>query len=1657
MAPASNTDTSVVLTWEKPEHYSNISGYNIYLGGVLVATTNMTYYKITGLSPSATYDFTVKAVGSDGAVLSSPSNQLEVTTTATPKRYNVKDYGATGDGTTKDTVALQKTIDACKEKNCEVYLPAGVYLSGALNLHSDMTFYVDANAQLKPSAELKDYPFTSARHDIEDIYGKNPAYSSLLNAGTMDKTKDVTTKNIKIMGPGTIGDSDNGLLLRKAYDDFTNNGNGGNLDIPGNIYQPNEHVGGGSLISLKNCGSVYMDSSHIRNGMMWTIVPVYSKDITVYGLDIVTSVHNGDGFDPNSTSNVWTLATQFSTGDDNSAIKSGKDAEGIAIGRPSDHLYYRGDVFNSGHGGVTLGSEMSGGISDVFVEDSTLVPVDLTSGAVNPGIRVKVSPKRGAYIRNIQVRDSVVNKISVITNYDRTNASELTPGLTLPDIENFRFSNLTAPNWDNNNGKGNTIDISGSNFGSGLVKYLKNFQFDNCKFHAALLDTTQNIAFRNTKLTDGLSSTRSINVTQDGVVDRDHSFPVNDDFENVTDGKLPQYWKMQKSDTGAGATIKEEPGNKYVQLKDNGPGYETLDRTFTTQKEKVHAEFAFRLPEISAMNNNAVIDWQDVSAAKNLADFKIKGNGDELHMGTTSGEETILSGIQANQWYTVAVDANIPEKKMTVSVDGNPVLTDHAFSESKAAGIGMFEAHMANNNTAPVAMDVDNVKVTAQLVSAKKQITSIVPSAPANSITTKDGTLQLSAAVEANDASVDKSIEWTVTRPDMASTDIATIDQNGLLTAKANGTVLAVATAKDGSGTLGVFPVVITGQQSVSGLVPVSVTTTVGVAPVLPNYVYERNSDGTVMPVAVSWGSVKQSDYAKAGQFTVKGTVKDVGSVDATVTVTEVGVKSLDTAIVKTTPGKLKMPLTVVAQFNDGSSQRVSVKWDKVDAAQYANKNLDGFTVSGTVAGVSQKAKAVVMVLPEVVAGVTPIVVSADGNGDFRTMGEAIASIPQNNKQRRVIFVKRGTYKEKLSIDRPYLTVVGESPDSTRLTYDAKPSDIGKDGNPLGTYHDYSVKITGNDFSAKDITFETTAGSTVGQAVALDVRADHASFDNCHILGYQDTLLLRNKTDASVTDNVPDQPTVQTYRSYFKNCYISGSVDWVFGAAEAVFDKCTMHAMLNGYATAASTPQAQKYGFVFRDSVVTGENPYSGALQTYLGRPWRPYAAVAYVNTKMDRNVPAIGWHDWGKPANQSTARYYECNSSGDGYNAAGRATWVKTCNASDFTVDKVFAKTSGINAADDWDPTQLVNPPAADAVPEAVDATAETMQGIAYTGDLSAYAQADGVDSLKFEVVNRPAHGVLTLQENGAYSYLPDPSFAGADTFTFKAINGSAVSNEAKVSINVRSVTADLNAAPVKTIKGTEQGDGVSATLTQSDFSGISDSAGNILFDLGNTQVKIPFEFARMLAGYGNGLKVSALSVSDADQKAVDKALGKDAKVLADRNLIIETVDSQGKTTSVSNLPGMISVSLDFLSPRDAGETGPDTAVYRFVDGMLTQLEGAVDMTSGSANMRTDRTGIMIAEQSLTENAGSDTPGNPGAPNNGNPAPGAPGAPGAPVTSGNRTSAPNASGNQKSRKGGQLTATGSAVLGVGIVVVMLLVAGIAVTVVVRGKQNSAD
>jgi pectinesterase len=193
------------------------------------------------------------------------------------------------------------------------------------------------------------------------------------------------------------------------------------------------------------------------------------------------------------------------------------------------------------------------------------------------------------------------------------------------------------------------------------------------------------------------------------------------------------------------------------------------------------------------------------------------------------------------------------------------------------------------------------------------------------------------------------------------------------------------------------------------------------------------------------------------------------------------------------------------------------------------------------------------------------------------------------------------------------------------------------------------------------MTIANSAGP-VGQALALRVDGDRVQFRNCRFLGWQDTILLNRG------------------RQYFKDCYIEGHVDFIFGGATAFFENCHIHCLRNGYITAASTPADQAYGFVFRDSRITGEPD----VKTYLGRPWRPYAMTVFINTEMSDVVRPEGWNNWRDPSREQTVRYGEHNSTGPGANLEERVDWAKQISANEaakFTVEAV------LGGEDEWKP----------------------------------------------------------------------------------------------------------------------------------------------------------------------------------------------------------------------------------------------------------------------------------------------------------------------------------------------------------------------------------
>lgn len=292
------------------------------------------------------------------------------------------------------------------------------------------------------------------------------------------------------------------------------------------------------------------------------------------------------------------------------------------------------------------------------------------------------------------------------------------------------------------------------------------------------------------------------------------------------------------------------------------------------------------------------------------------------------------------------------------------------------------------------------------------------------------------------------------------------------------------------------------------------------------------------------------------------------------------------------------------------------------------------------------------------------LVVAADGSAKYKTVQEAVMAVPAGTADSPVIIrIKPGTYREIVYVQREkrFFKFVGEDASKTVITYDLNANIKGVDGKPIGTFRTPSVQIDADDFTAENVTFENAAGP-VGQALAVRVDGDRVVFRNCRFLGWQDTILLNRG------------------RHYFEDCYIAGHVDFIFGAATAYFERCHIHALKDGYLTAASTPDNQPYGFVFSHCRITAEAPN---VKTYLGRPWRAYSAVTFLNTEMPEAVRPEGWHNWNFPEREKTARYVEYNSTGPGAKPNARVPWARRLTKSEakaITPERVLAGSDGWN-----------------------------------------------------------------------------------------------------------------------------------------------------------------------------------------------------------------------------------------------------------------------------------------------------------------------------------------------------------------------------------------
>ena len=289
-------------------------------------------------------------------------------------------------------------------------------------------------------------------------------------------------------------------------------------------------------------------------------------------------------------------------------------------------------------------------------------------------------------------------------------------------------------------------------------------------------------------------------------------------------------------------------------------------------------------------------------------------------------------------------------------------------------------------------------------------------------------------------------------------------------------------------------------------------------------------------------------------------------------------------------------------------------------------------------------------------------VVAQDGSGDFFTVQEAINAVPDFRKDvRTTILIRKGTYKEKLIIPESKINIslIGEN--GAVLTYDGFANKKNVFGENMGTSGSSSCYIYAPDFYAENITFENSSGP-VGQAVACFVSADRVYFKNCRFLGFQDTLYTYSKQS----------------RQYYEDCYIEGTVDFIFGWSTAVFNRCHIHSKRDGYVTAPSTDKGKKYGYVFYDCKLTAEPE---ATKVYLSRPWRPYAQAVFIRCELGKHIFPIGWNNWGKKENEKTVFYAEYESRGEGAHPKARAGFSQQLkNLKGYEINAVLAGEDGWN-----------------------------------------------------------------------------------------------------------------------------------------------------------------------------------------------------------------------------------------------------------------------------------------------------------------------------------------------------------------------------------------
>lgn len=311
-----------------------------------------------------------------------------------------------------------------------------------------------------------------------------------------------------------------------------------------------------------------------------------------------------------------------------------------------------------------------------------------------------------------------------------------------------------------------------------------------------------------------------------------------------------------------------------------------------------------------------------------------------------------------------------------------------------------------------------------------------------------------------------------------------------------------------------------------------------------------------------------------------------------------------------------------------------------------------------------------------------PVIVSTNGAMGFKSVQQAVDALPEDGG---VIKILSGIYRELVTVSKPHVRMEGDKKDPSKvvIVFNNSHGTVG------GTLKSATVSVWGDDFFAEGITFANDfsvnrpLAPEGAQAVALLVKGDRGVFRNVRMIGAQDTLYAGSKSCAS-----EDGPCVPA-RQYFSDCYIEGNVDFIFGDAQAYFENCQIHA--TSHETVFLTAQSKHYpeeasGYVFERCAITAA---PGAEHVFLGRPWRSFSTVVFLNANLQAPIEPAGWREWrvGDSESLKTVFYAEFESKGQGADISHRDLHSKQLTEDE--AQKFSVKTF-LSGADHWNPAGI-------------------------------------------------------------------------------------------------------------------------------------------------------------------------------------------------------------------------------------------------------------------------------------------------------------------------------------------------------------------------------